>query len=1642
MPETETEAEKIQRLELLVKNLEGSIKTIQNRQPGNGVQEVTSYDHYAARMPAPRLVEDMTIEEYEASVETWQQVGGVPKNRQGAVLLAGLPVRGDKAGGLQKLVLNKVKDKLNTENGADEVIKAVKKVLCKPTYYRLIDWVDETFSARQKAGWMMQKWIGAHEGRMKKAKDEFGMDIPPILDVALLIRGVTSIEPGIMAALLKDEDLSGETEGANLVENVKDILVKVPLSNTSNSKANAVKYAREQDETDVFGKPIKRKRSSIEYEEDGEDEEVLYSKGKKVGKFPRRGLEKKVPTKQWESEKERCMKLGLCFKCKSPDHRLGECPVKKQEIAEKKKEVFARGQLWDRRDGTFELPNGEIVQKRTNEQFYVEHRQQVVDEKEDVVMYDAPMPLPLCPLPEVEVDLNNVDKILNEIDEDTPDIVMDDDQMAKILDQVDIDEVLFTDQVNVKQILVTSHLKNEAVMDTGCSRCCAGIEWTDNYLKDLSEVDKKYVQVRPSQSRFKFGDDQVYVSRGFVVAPIYFGGKRKMLGWDKIEAKIPLLISLKVMMKLGLTLKFREEGPNVAEFEGTKIDLAMREGHIWVNVSPPEQQFLSQQEHDVLLTSKQLKKTDITKLHVQMAHPPKEKLIRIISRAGHWDEDIKRTVDEIYEECLSKDCRARDACQKMRKVGCRLPEKVGDMVCADLKIAGKNSSDKDILYIIDMFSNYVLADTIDSKRPAQIVEKFLELWYSRGLPRIKTLITDCGSEFLGNDMERFVEHLNIKHITTVPRTPAMNGQCERVHALVDGNIERLRQNQPGLSQSQALRWAMYAWNTEEKRHGYSPADLVFGPVDRDVCFVDIGPTQLQQPDVSVQILEQLKARETARIEHLKVKASDKVREALYRKTIPTREKKVLGTWVWVKRSLENEWRGPGQICDSLNASCSVKIGNNFFTARHEDCLPLNQREMEMAGLLNDEVDQPEPYTLLDPVEIEVTRVTRSRIRDNDNVQAQQQDEVQQQGEVQQHDNPAEQPEGRQGETVVQPTGRQQPKQKSNLRKKGNGKKKVVTFSSELGLEERQVIQVNVVGKGWTDVSIMARHKPTKPDEGEWYKVKFDPKNPRAVAILDLKTIDWRKKEDEQQVSQNLLVGDEVSQVLVVKVPQEQHNSERVKAAKKKELETLEQFGTFKEVQLDSLTPAQKAKMIPSTWSVVLKDANNQESIKCRLCARGDRETEQVRTDCPTVSRQSLRLLLTVAASKRYKINSLDFKGAFLQGQPIDREVFLLPPQDVREQKPGMVWKVVKRLYGFRDSSRGWYLEFHSAMMKLGCEVVNTDAAMYVYKNKTGKIIGWAGVHVDDVLYAGEPEFHDEVIKMLLKQYVIGSVESELFTFTGWTLQQDRTGITLTQDHFLEQVDMSKFDLLQRLQGREDEILNETLQAEYRSLVGSLQWIVSISRPDKAYYTVALASKLGKATVGDAKMGLKHMKNMLSNPQKIKFSALQDIEDCHLRSFCDSSWAKLAGCETVVANLTFLVDSSGRANIIDWQANKLPIPAASPLTGEAAAALDSYGKIVWLKDLAKDFLGKDGIPAVIVTDSKSLEQAVRTTTSLKDKRALVTISTLRRIPAMEGIEIIWCQAGDQLADILTKPGVKADKLRQILSTGQLSLLEMS
>ena len=121
---------------------------------------------------------------------------------------------------------------------------------------------------------------------------------------------------------------------------------------------------------------------------------------------------------------------------------------------------------------------------------------------------------------------------------------------------------------------------------------------------------------------------------------------------------------------------------------------------------------------------------------------------------------------------------------------------------------------------------------------------------------------------------------------------------------------------------------------------------------------------------------------------------------------------------------------------------------------------------------------------------------------------------------------------------------------------------------------------------------------------------------------------------------------DVHEVKVSQIPVYLHDTQEVKIAKQKQMDKINKFGTFKDVKLSDLNENQKKLIIPSTWALVYKHVNGERVAKARLCARGDREpsssSSQLRTDCPTASKQALRTLLTVAATNNWKINSIDF----------------------------------------------------------------------------------------------------------------------------------------------------------------------------------------------------------------------------------------------------------------------------------------------------------------------------------------------------------------------------------------------------------------
>merc|ERR1712030_141285 len=176
-------------------------------------------------------------------------------------------------------------------------------------------------------------------------------------------------------------------------------------------------------------------------------------------------------------------------------------------------------------------------------------------------------------------------------------------------------------------------------------------------------------------------------------------------------------------------------------------------------------------------------------------------------------------------------------------------------------------------------------------------------------------------------------------------------------------------------------------------------------------------------------------------------------------------------------------------------------------------------------------------------------------------------------------------------------------------------------------------------------------------------------------------------------------------VYAVEVPASEHKAPEVVEAKERELENLNKYDVFEEVE-DS-----GQERISSRWVITKKEtADGQKTdYKGRLVARGFQEKSAPQSDSPTMRRESLKLFFSIAANEGFKLRSVDIRAAFLQAKGLERDIFLLPPRDV--QKEGLLWKLKKPLYWLNDASRKFWLKVKEVFGKFGVRKLVGDEAL-------------------------------------------------------------------------------------------------------------------------------------------------------------------------------------------------------------------------------------------------------------------------------------------------------------------------------------------
>ena len=136
----------------------------------------------------------------------------------------------------------------------------------------------------------------------------------------------------------------------------------------------------------------------------------------------------------------------------------------------------------------------------------------------------------------------------------------------------------------------------------------------------------------------------------------------------------------------------------------------------------------------------------------------------------------------------------------------------------------------------------------------------------------------------------------------------------------------------------------------------------------------------------------------------------------------------------------------------------------------------------------------------------------------------------------------------------------------------------------------------------------------------------------------------------------------------------------------------------------------------------------KESFKARLVARGFQENTKPQSDSPTAMRESFKLFLAITANSSFQMRAIDIRAAFLQAEPLKREVIIQPPKDL--SKEGKIWRLLKPIYGLDDASRRFWLTVKRIIKEECMSNLTGDEAFY--DEREGEyLIGTFLTHVYD-----------------------------------------------------------------------------------------------------------------------------------------------------------------------------------------------------------------------------------------------------------------------------------------------------------------------
>ncbi|KMQ87096.1 retroelement pol polyprotein [Lasius niger] len=459
-----------------------------------------------------------------------------------------------------------------------------------------------------------------------------------------------------------------------------------------------------------------------------------------------------------------------------------------------------------------------------------------------------------------------------------------------------------------------------------------------------------------------------------------------------------------------------------------------------------------------------------------------------------------------------------------------------------------------------------------------------------------------------------------------------------------------------------------------------------------------------------------------------------------------------------------------------------------------------------------------------------------------------------------------------------------------------------------------------------------------------------------------------------------------------------------------------------------LPPDRRA--ISAKWVFKLKRGPSGRVVryKARLVACGYAQQPNIdftETYSPVVRYESVRALLAIAAQQDMEIAQGDVKTAFLYGT-LDEEIYMVLPDGA--PNTGRVVKLIRLLYGLKQSPRQWNKRFVKFLTTFTFEVSNADRC--VMRGEIDGQLVLLAIYVDDLLCMSKSKTAvDKVMAHLMTEFeiTIGSTEY----FVGFKIKRDRSKktIKISQCNYLLRV-AEKFGMMdakgistpaeshmylsKSMAPEDDDGKQAMAKIPFREAVGSLMFAACVSRPD-IMFAVSVVSRYLENPGPEHWQAVKRIIRYAK--ETATYGIVYDGQNTNgLIVYSDSDYA--SDPDTRRSTSGYITVLAGGA--VSWMSQRQRIVTLSTTEAEYVAACDATKEAIWIQRFLKSVGVNEKGPTEMRLDNQGSIKLVKNLEFHKRTKHIdVRFHFIREVYENGQVDIKYVPSSKQLADILTK-----------------------